>query len=180
MRGLESINNVPDAFKLLIRNDVKELFLRHEILSESELESRYEINNEIYIKKLQIESRVMADVATNHIIPTAINYQNVLINNVNGLKSIFPTEYEELAAEEMVTIKKISNYVKIILSNSKLMINARKKWNNVSSLSERCNGYCTEVAPYMNTIRVAIDKLELIVDDSIWPLPKYREMFTIH
>lgn len=180
VRGLESINNVPDAFRVLMRDDTIELFGRHNILSKAELGARYEISNEIFVKKLQIESRVLVDVAANHIIPTAINYQNVLINNVKGIKEIFPSEYEEMSSEELKTIRKISTYVKVIRTNSKLMINSRKKWNNVISLSERCDGYCNEVAPFFEVIRGAIDKLELIVDDSIWPLPKYRELFTIH
>ena len=180
VRGLESIENVPEAFKLMMRDDIVSLFEEYNILSKGELGARYEINNEIYVKKLQIESRVMADIAANHIIPTAINYQNVLINNVKGIKEIFPDLYEELAAEEIRTILKISGYVKTIRTNSKLMINARKKWNSVSSLSERCDGYCNEIVPYIDIIRIVIDKLELIVDDSLWPLPKYRELFTIH
>lgn len=180
VRGLESINNVPEAFKLLIRKDIIDLFVKHDILTAVELMARYEINNEIYVKKMQIESRVMVDIAANHIIPTAINYQNVLIDNVKGLKLIFPDEFTVLAQEEINTIRKIAEYVCLIRTNSKLMINARKKWNNVSSLSERCEGYCNEVRPYIDIIRTAIDKLELIVDDRLWPLPKYRELFVIH
>lgn len=180
VRGLESINNVPEAFKLLIRKDIVELFEKYEVLSLSELKARYEINNEMYVKKLQIESRVMIDIAANHIIPTAIHYQNVLIDNVKGLKLIFPDEFTALAEEEIRTIKKIAEYVRQIRTNSKEMLNARKKWNNVTSLSERCEGYCNEVRPYMDIIRKSIDKLELIVDDSLWPLPKYRELFVIH
>lgn len=180
VRGLESINNVPEAFKLLIRKDIVELFEKYEVLSLSELKARYEINNEMYVKKLQIESRVMIDIAANHIIPTAIHYQNVLIDNVKGLKLIFPDEFTALAEEEIRTIKKIAEYVRQIRTNSKEMLNARKKWNNVTSLPERCEGYCNEVRPYMDIIRKSIDKLELIVDDSLWPLPKYRELFVIH
>lgn len=180
VRGLESINNVPKAFKLLIRDDVVSLFEKHEVLTQSELKARYEINNEIYVKKLQIESRVMMDIAANHIIPTAISYQNLLIDNVKGLKLIFPDEFTILAEEEIRTIKKIAEYVRLIRTNSKDMLAARKKWNNVASLQERCEGYSNEVRPYIDIIRVAIDKLELIVDDSLWPLPKYREMFVIH
>ncbi len=180
VRGLESINNVPDAFKLQIREDIVALYEKHKILSKSELMARYEINNEIFFKKMQIESRVMVDVAANHIIPTAINYQNVLIDNVRGLMQIFPNDYETLAEEEIRTLKKVAGYVRKIRTNSKLMIEARKKWNNVPSIIERSRGYHEEVKPYFELIRDSIDKLELIVDDRLWPLPKYRELFVIH
>ncbi len=180
VRGLESINNVPEAFKLLVRDDIVELYNKYNILSKAELMARYEINNEMYFKKIQIESRVMVDVAANHIIPTAISYQNVLIDNVRGLMQIFPDEYQELAHEEMRTLKKVAGYVKLIRTNSKLMIEARKKCNNEPSVIERCNGYHNEVRKYFDIIRDSIDKLEQIVDDRLWPLPKYRELFTIY
>ncbi len=180
VRGLESISNVPEAFELLVRDDIVRLYEKHKILSREELMARYEINNEIYFKKLQIESRVMVDVAANHIIPTAINYQNVLIDNVRGLMQIFPNDYETLAEEEMRTLKKVAGYVRLIRTNSKLMIEARRKWNSVPSVIARSRGYHDEVRPYFDVIRDAIDKLELIVDDRLWPLPKYRELFEIY
>lgn len=180
VRGLESIGNVTEAFKLQTRDDIVALYEKYGVLNRAELMARYEINNEMYFKQVQIESRVMVDVAGNHIIPTAISYQNVLIDNVRGLMQIFPDNYEELAAEEIKTIQKVAKYINIIRTNSKLMINARKKWNAVESISERCVGYHEEVRPYFPIIRAAIDKLELIVDDSLWPLPKYRELFVIH
>lgn len=179
-RGLEGISSIPEAFKLFNRPEYKKLLLKHGVYSESEIHARYEINLEILIKKIQIESRVLADMAANHIVPTAIKYQNILIQNVQGLKDIMPEEYQELASEEILTISKIAKYVKSIREHNRQMINARKKYNNTEDIEERANGYWNEVRPIMMVIRQAIDKLELIVDDELWPLPKYREMMTIN
>lgn len=179
-RKLKSINNVPEAFEEYISKESVELFQELNILNSTELKARYEINNETFIKKVQIESRIIGDIAANHIIPTAISYQNILIDNVNGLKSILPQEYTTLACEEIKTIKNIAQHVKEIREYTFEMIEARKKWNNVQNLSQRAIGYYTEVRPYINKIRVHIDELELIVDDKLWPLPKYREIFMIH
>ena len=179
-RGLEGISSIPEAFKLFNRPEHKNLLLKHGVYSESEIHARYEINLEILVKKIQIESRVLADMAANHIVPTAIKYQNVLIQNVRGLKDIMPEEYQELASEEILAITKIAKYVKSIRENNRQMINARKKYNHTEDIEERANGYWNEVRPIMLVIRQAIDKLELIVDDELWPLPKYREMMTIN
>lgn len=179
-RGLRGISNVPEAYKEYMRPESVKLFEETGVLTRHELEARYEVKNETFIKKIQIESRVLADLAANHIIPTAIKYQNTLIDNVRGLKEIFPNEFESMAAEEMRTIHEIADHVKFIREHSYMMIEARKKWNNVNSIVERAYGYEGEVRPYINEIRSHIDQLELIVDDAIWPLPKYRELLTIY
>ena len=179
-RGLRGISNVPEAYKEYLRPENVKLFEDTGVLSLHELAARYEVKNETFIKKIQIESRVLADLAANHIIPTAIKYQNTLIENVRGLKEIFPNEFEVMAAEEMRTIHEIADHVKFIREHSHMMVEARKKWNNVESIVERAFGYEEEVRPYPNEIRYHIDKLELIVDDAIWPLPKYRELLTIY
>lgn len=179
-RGLRGISNVPEAYKEYLRPENVKLFEGTGVLSLHELAARYEVKNETFVKKVQIESRVLADLAANHIIPTAIKYQNTLIDNVRGLKEIFPKEFETMAAEEMRTIHEIADHVKFIREHSHMMVEARKKWNNVESIVERAFGYEQEVRPYLNEIRYHIDKLELIVDDAIWPLPKYRELLTIY
>ena len=178
-RGLESIGSIPEAFTVFNRPQYKELLTKHGVYSESEICARYEINLEILIKKIQIESRVLADMAANHIVPTAIKYQNVLIQNVQGLKDIMPDEYMELASEEIRAITKIAKYVKSIREHNRQMIDARKKYNNTENIIERANGYWDVVRPIMSVIRQDIDKLELIVDDELWPLPKYRELLFI-
>lgn len=179
-RGLESITNVPDAYKVYLRDDMNRILTHPGILDKKELHSRFEIKNEIFVKKVQIESRVLGDLATNHIIPTAIKYQNVLIENVKGLKEIFPDEYKEMAKEEIRTIKKITGHVKFIRENTHAMVDARKECNNMENIAHRAEGYYSLVSPYLDKIRYHIDKLELIVDDQLWPLPKYRELMSIN
>ena len=179
-RGLDSINNVPEAFKVYKRPEHVALFARHGVLNQAEIDARYGIGLEILIKKIQIESRVLGDLAMNHIVPTAIKYQNVLIANVQGLKEIMPDQYKDLAAEEVVAINKIASYVKCIRENVKKMINARKQFNNVDDIVKRAEGYSDVVMPFLKEIRRHIDKLELIVDDELWPLPKYREMLNLN
>ena len=179
-RGLRGIGNVPLAFKEYLSPESIALFERHKVLNKTELQARYEIKNETFVKKVQIESRVLADLAANHIIPTAIKYQNVLIENVKGIKEIFPKEFENLAAEEIKTIRQIAEHVKYIREHSFEMVEARKKWNNVDNIAERAIGYETEIRPFIENIRYHIDKLELIVDDQLWPLPKYRELMSIN
>ena len=178
-RGLQGITTVTSAFKEYIKPQNMALFKRYKVFTETELKARYEIKNELFLKKVQIESRVIGDLAANHIIPTAIKYQNVLIENVKGVKEIFPTQYEELSKEEIKTIHSISEHVKSIREFSEAMVEARKKWNNVADTVKRAAGYETEVRPYISDIRYHIDKLELIVDDLLWPLPKYRELMEL-
>ena len=178
-RGLESIQSVPDAFRIFSRQEYIKLFEKHNVFNETEIHARYEINMENLIKKIQIESRVLADMAANHIVPTAIRYQNVLIKNVEGLKEILPDEYRDLAAEEIRTIQTIAKHVKAIRENTYQMVEARKRYNHVDNVVDRAIGYSQDVQTYLDRIRYDIDKLELIVDDELWPLPKYREIMTI-
>lgn len=178
-RGLRSINSVPDAFREYLQPETIALFERHGVLTNGELHARFEIKNETFLKKAQIESRVLADLAANHIIPTAISYQNVLIKNVRGIKEIFPNDFETMAREEMRTIREITEHVKYIREHSAQMVEARKKWNAVENIAERAKGYETEIQPFLTDIRYHIDKLELIVDDQLWPLPKYRELMQL-
>lgn len=179
-RGLENVNIVTEAFRVFLRPESLDLFQRHHVYNPSELEARYEIKNEILVKKIQIESRVLADLATNHIVPTAIKYQNVLIQNVQGLKDILPDSYEELAAEEIRTIQAMAVHVKSIREDVHEMIEKRKEFNNEEDLEKRAEGYLLVVRPFLDTIRYHIDHLERIVADELWPLPKYRELMTIN
>lgn len=179
-RGLENINVATDAFKVFLRPENVALFKRQHIYTEQELAARCEIKHEILIKKIQIESRVLADLATNHIVPTAIKYQNVLIQNVQGLKDILPDSYQELAAEEIRTIQAMAGHVKAIREDVHEMVEQRKIFNNEDDLEKRAEGYLLTVRPYLDTIRYHIDHLERIVDDELWPLPKYREMMAIN
>ena len=132
---------------------------------------------ETYIKKIQIESRVMGSIAVNHIIPAAIKYQNLLVQNVEGMKDIgLP---KEVFSTQLELIKEISTHITIIKKKVDEMVEARKKANAISDVRAHAIAYCDKVKVYFSEIRYHVDKLELIVDDDSWPLPKYREMVTI-
>ena len=176
-RGLSVNNDCVGALKAYLSPKAKKLFVDNGIFTERELEARFEIKNEIYLKKLQIESRVLGDLALNHIIPTAITYQNTLINNVQGLKDILPDVYAEVGEVQLKAIKEISSHIKEIRTLVDDMTEARKVANNmIGGEVERAEAYTQTVLPYLDKIRYHIDKLELLVDDEIWPLPKYREL----
>ena len=146
------------------------------IFSEIELEGRVEVMFEQYTMKIQIEARVLGDIALNHIVPTAVKYQNRLMENVLGLKEIYGEEFKTFAGNRIELIKEISDHVSEIKSGVTDMVEARKVANKISDQKEKCKAYSKTVAPYLDNIRYHIDKLELIVDDEIWPLPKYREL----
>lgn len=176
-RGLSVDSDCVSALKAYMAPKARRLFLDNGIFTERELEARFEIKNEIYLKKLQIESRVLGDLALNHIIPTAITYQNTLITNVKGLKDILPDVYAEVGDVQLRSIKEISTHIKEIHTMVDEMTEARKVANNtISGEVERAEVYSATVRPYLEKIRYHIDKLELLVDDEIWPLPKYREL----
>jgi glutamine synthetase len=147
------------------------------IFSERELEARTEIYLEDYIKRVQIESRVIGDLALNHIIPTAISYQNKLIENAVGLKSLGLEDSLYNAA--IKTIRAVGEHVNVIKQNVDDMVEARKKANKVEDTHERAHLYDEEVKAFFSTIRYHVDKLELLVDDKDWPLVKYRELLFI-
>lgn len=174
-RGLTNLKSTPFALDVYLEKKTAELFSKHNVMNAKELHARHEIMLENYIKKVQIEARVMGDLALNHVIPTAIQYQNKLIDNANGLKGL---GLDNTAAIE--TIKEISKHMESLKSNVHAMIEARKKLNKEDDVVKRAKGYCTEVKDaYFDKIRYAVDKLELVVDDEFWPLVKYREMLFI-
>lgn len=176
-RGLSNIKTTPDALDLVLTKKSRDLFEKNEILNERELDARYEIDLERYTKKLQIESRVIADLATNHIIPTAVEYQNLLITNVTGLKQVLSaTEFESMASEQMRVIREISQRMTTIGKLVEEMIEARKVANRHASARKQAGDYCAKVFPFFEQIRREVDKLELVVSDEYWPLPKYREL----
>ncbi len=175
-RGLRSASKATEAFKEYLRPEAVEIFKRFNVLNEAELKARYEIKNEIFLKKVQIESRVIADLAANHIIPIAVRYQNVLIDNIKGIKEVFPDELEVLAHDEIRTLREIIDHVNIIRQASEEMTECRHRLNRNPDIIARATGYETEVREMMSKIREHIDALEMIVDDDLWPLPKYREL----
>jgi len=175
-RGLSNNRNTPEALQAKISKKSIDLFSELNIMNEVEVKARYEIEMEDYAKEIQIEGRTLGDIARNHVIPTALEYQNKLIENVKGMKSIFDKEYEEMSKEQLNIIKEISDHVSKINKNVNEMIEARKKANHIEDATDCAYQYCNNVKPYFDIIRYHCDKLELIVDDEIWPLTKYREM----
>jgi glutamine synthetase len=174
-RGLSNLKSTPFALDVYHEKRIIDVFSKHNVLSGIELHARHEIMLENYIKKVQIESRVMGDLALNHVIPTAIQYQNKLIENANGLKGL---NLDNTAAVE--TIKEVSKHLESLKLNVNAMIDARRKLNKEEEVVKRAKGYCSEVKEaYFDKIRYAVDKLELLVDDEFWPLVKYREMLFI-
>ncbi|MCC7520847.1 MAG: glutamine synthetase III [Flavobacteriaceae bacterium] len=175
-RGLSNNKTTPKALEAKTKPESIALFEEMKIMSPVELKARHEIQVEEYIKKIQIESRVLGDIALNHIIPTSIRYQNILTENVKGLKDIFGNDFKEIAKEQMELIKKISEHIGAISVNVESMVEARKKANNVEDIEKRAELYCDKVKPFFDTIRMHCDKLEMMVDDELWPLSKYREI----
>lgn len=175
-RGLKGIENAPEAFKEYISDSSVRMFEEMGILSKREAQARYEVMNETYVKKLQIEARVLGDLATNHLIPTAISFQNSLIRNVQGLKELFPDNYERMCSMQLGLIKKLSGYINDLSEDVAGMIEARRIANQMENVGERAGAYHETVFSHMSTIREIADELEMVVDDELWPLPKYREM----
>ena len=176
-RGLSNVTTTPPALDAFVTKQSISLFERNGIFSHREVEARHEIMLETYIKKIQIESRVMGSIAVNHIIPAAIKYQNLLVQNVEGMKDIgLP---KEVFSTQLELIKEISTHITIIKKKVDEMVEARKKANAISDVRAHAIAYCDKVKVYFSEIRYHVDKLELIVDDESWPLPKYREMVTI-
>ncbi len=171
-RGLSNARDTPRALDFLITEKAKSLFKRHGVLNEIEIQARHEIMLENYIMKVQIEARVIGDLALNHIIPTAIIYQNKLIQNANGLKGL------DINAEDIIeTIQDLSNHINMIKKLTNEMVEERKKVNKMEDSRTRAIAYCDQVkTKYFDQIRYSVDKLELLVDDEDWPLVKYREL----
>ncbi|WP_396149515.1 glutamine synthetase III [Flavobacterium sp.] len=178
-RGLSNHKTTPEALKAKVSKKAFDLFAELGVMNHIEVESRYEIELEEYTKKIQIEGRVLGDIARNHVIPTAIKYQNTLIENVKGLKDIFEKDFTKIAKEQIELIKEISAHIEGINRNIDEMIEERKKANNLDSTEKMAAAYCNKVKPYFEVIREHCDKLELLVDNGIWPLTKYRELFFI-
>jgi glutamine synthetase len=171
-RGLSNIANMPRAIQAYTSKKSLDIFERHGVYSKKEVEARQEIKLEGYIKKVQIEARVVGDLAMNHIIPTAIAYQSKMIENANGLKGL---GIDNIAV--INTIEQISGHIEIIKKNVSNMINERKRINKISDTQKRALEYCDHIKEkYFDVIRDSVDKLELLIDNEDWPLVKYREL----
>ena len=176
-RGLLNVSSTPLALKTFITPETINLYEKHNILSKKELFARYEAYLENYTKKIQIESRVIGDLAINHIIPVAIKYQNVLIENAKGLKEVLDNKtYVKFSRNLITSIKEISEHIFEIKSFVGKMISERKLANKITGSDNKALAYNKKVLPYFEKIRYHIDKLEMLVDDELWPLAKYREL----
>ncbi|MDC0006836.1 glutamine synthetase III [Winogradskyella sp.] len=175
-RGLSNNKTTPEALKVKVSETALFLFESLGVMNRVESEARYEIEMEEYILHIQIESRVIGDIARNHIIPTAVRYQNILIENVTGLKTIYGDSFKALAKEQLSLIEEISSHIEGLNSMVTNMINTRKAVNKEVTIEKKASGYCDTVKPYFEKIRYHCDKLELMIDDELWPLTKYREL----
>ncbi|OFY51183.1 MAG: glutamine synthetase [Bacteroidetes bacterium GWF2_41_31] len=179
-RGLSNNRSTPEALEAFVSEKTIELFRKHQVMTEKELLARFDIKLEKYTKKIQIESRVIGDLATNHILPTAIHYQNRLIENARGLKEVLDSKtFVKLSRNQLNTIKDISNHISSIKDDVEMMTEARKEANLIEHVQQKAIAYKDEVKPYFEKIRYNVDKLEMLVDDELWPLPKYRELLFI-
>lgn len=176
-RGLTNITSVPESLAAYLRPESIKLFMKMGVLNEAELNGRVEVEYEKFVMKIQIESRVLADIAINHIVPTAVQYQTILLENVKNQKDIFsPKEFEEQASGRLELIREIGKHISAIKSLRKEMTDARAKANKIEKIVDRAKEYDKTVRPYLEELRNHIDHLELIVDNEKWPLPKYREL----
>jgi glutamine synthetase len=174
-RGLPNVKTTPLALDALLTDKAKHLFEDNNVLNHVELEARHEIELEKYVKKVQIEARIMGELCTSHILPPSINYQNTLIKNVQGLKDLGMKE--SAYASQKQILEKISDHIANVSESVSKMIEARKKCNAIEDTREKAIAYCEEVkGAFFDKIRYHADKLELLVDDNEWLLPKYREI----
>lgn len=175
-RGLSNNKSTPEALKAKVSKSALDLFETLGVMNKVESEARYEIEMEEYVFRVQIEGRVLGDIARNHVVPTAVKYQNVLIENVKGLKEIYGDSFKAIAKEQLNLIEEISGHIESINSNVTKMTNERKKANSIEDIEKKAFAYCNKVKPLFDDIRYHCDKLELLVDDELWPLTKYREL----
>ena len=175
-RGLRAVRNVPESYEVYHEQQTLDVFSKMGVLAPNEVEARFEILNETYVKKLQIEARIMGDMCLNHVIPAAVRYQNILIENVKGIKEIFGDGYMQYCSAEIETLKKISTYINNLSLDVERLVEERKKANKIENIAERAKVYSHNVKDVMDEIRYSADKLEILVDDEMWPLPKYREL----
>ncbi|NDA62059.1 MAG: glutamine synthetase type III [Chitinophagia bacterium] len=177
-RGLPNVKTTPLALDAMVTEKAKHLFESNGVYTHEELEARHEIELEKYTKKVQIESRIMGDLAINHILPAAIRYQNELLENVNGLKAAgLPADTYK---SQLDILSEVSRHIQVIHNKVHEMVEARKKANNIENAREKAIAYDKEIkAAFFDDIRYHVDKLEHVVDDDLWTLPKYREMLFI-
>lgn len=175
-RGLSNLKKTPEALAVRVEEKIIELFDAAGVMNPIEQKARYEIQLEQYVQCVEIESLVLENMVNNQILPTAFKYQNVLIENVSGLKTIYQDDFSKYAPVALKTIEKMSTLIEALSSSCASLAKARQKANSMSKLDDRAQMYAKNVLPLFDSIRDAADGLELIVDDATWPLAKYREL----
>ena len=179
-RGLDCETSCPLIFDRYLTPESINMFEATGVMTKKELEARNEVKWETYTKKIQIEARVLGDLVMNHIVPIATEYQSKLLDNVYKMKGLFPAdEAEHLSSENLAIIRKISEHTIYIKEHVDAMVEARKVANKIADEREKAIAYHDNISPMLEQIRYHIDKLELIVDDQMWTLPKYRELLFI-
>ncbi|MDV7139727.1 glutamine synthetase III [Maribacter sp. TH_r10] len=178
-RKLSNNRTTPDAIQVLTAKDSLELFNAMNVMSEVEVRARQEVELESYIMHLQIEGRVFNELVYGYVIPAAIEYQNILLANVGGLKEIYGAGYKKLSDSQLDIIQRISGHLEILKTKTDAMVNERKKANVIADSKSKADAYCNKVKPYFDEIRYHCDKLERLVSDKHWPLTKYRELLFV-
>jgi len=178
-RGLDCETSAPLIFDAYLAPEAVEMFDRTGVFSKVELQARNEVKWEMYTKKIQLEARVLGDLALNHIVPVARRYQSMLVDNVVKLRELYGHGADDLTSDELRTIENIARRVSAITRTVNEMVNERKKANAISDQRSRAIAYHDTIAPALNVIRRHADKLELLIDNEMWPLPKYRELLFI-
>lgn len=178
-RGLDCETSIPKIFDAYLKPSSVEMFRRTGVFSKIELEARNEVKWEMYTKKIQIEARVLGDLALNHIIPVATRYQSILVDNLVKIQTLFSGKSKDIVSQDLATIEKMAHHMSVIKEQVDTMVEARKVANKIENEREKAIAYHDTVVPCMETIRYHIDKLELMVDNEMWPLPKYRELLFI-
>lgn len=175
-RGLSNLKDTPRALDVLSRKETIKLFGDLGVFNERELEARHEIELDRYVLKIQIESRMIENLALTHLVPTAIKYQNKLAENVKNLESVLGNGGKKIVVPTIKLLEEVADHCNKIISLTDEMLEARKKANNLSTAHAKATAYCDKVKPYFEQIRYHADKLEILVDDELWPLPKMREL----
>ena len=178
-RGLDTETCVPRMFKEFTKPETIEMFARTGVYTKAELEARNEVKWETYTKKVQIEARVMGRMAINHIIPAALAYKSRLLGIITQLKAVYPDDFTTMAATELDLLQKITTLIEDIRTKCAAMVEARKAANKIEDEYAKALAYY-DIAESLFAIRRPIDKLEEVVDNDLWPLPKYRELLFIN
>jgi glutamine synthetase len=176
-RGLNNVKTTPYALDFFVTKKAKDVFVKNGIYSERELDARYEIMNHSYVLKIDIEAKTLAEMATNVIVPAAINYMNTLIENIKGLKEIGIAATASKSQKDIVS--QIAAHVNAIQDGVAKLDAASHLAHKAKTTSDQAKAYCDKVKPFLDTIRAEVDSLEVLVDDNLWPLPKYREILFI-